>query len=76
MPILNTLGMTPQLLIPLQVVCEMIHLVNPLDLPMPLLLFPPQFLNYVVHNICITHQMQAEFFVVKHAANIRIVEYL
>ena len=40
------------------------------------LLLIPQFRYQVVNNICVTHQMQPEFFVVKHLTDIRVIEYL
>ena len=40
-----------------------------------ILLLIPQLRNQVVNNISVTHQMQPEVFVVKHTANVRIIEY-
>ena len=41
-----------------------------------ILLLIPQLRYQVVNNISITHQMQPEVFVVKHTANVRVIEYL
>ena len=42
---------------------------------LPSSLFFPQLFNQVINDVCITHQMKAKFFVVKHTANIGIIEY-
>lgn len=40
-----------------------------------ILLLIPQLRYQVVNNIRVAHQMQPEVFVVKHTANVRIIEY-
>ena len=40
------------------------------------LLLIPQLRYQVVNNICVAHQMQPEVFVVKHTADVRVIEYL
>lgn len=40
-----------------------------------ILLLIPQLRYQVINNIRVAHQMQPEVFVVKHTANVRIIEY-
>ena len=40
------------------------------------LLIIPQLRYQVIYNIRVAHQMQPEVFVVKHTADVRVIEYL